>query len=285
MNQEPAGLPGSAAEGVYLFCFACPAAIPAIGGPGLEDTRAVSCEVAGGVVAVVTPVNVEEFCGPASEANLRDLAWMAPRAFHHEMVIERVMRSSPVLPARFGTIFASPESMARFLARHHLAITRFLESITGQEEWAVKGFLERSKAEKRLLEADDRFLRLPSSPGSRYMQLQRLRAEAGRAVASWAKTVVQAIGKELEREAADVRTVKIRVLDAPEKLFEGIANWAFLLRRETVEHFRERVEQVGARYRKSGVHLEVSGPWPPYNFCPSLGDDEESDSSRSEMPD
>lgn len=285
MSQEPTGMSGSAAAGVYLFCFACPAAIPAIGGPGLEDTRAVSCEVAGGVVAVVGPVNVEEYCGPESEANLRDLAWMAPRAFHHEMVIERVMRSSPVLPARFGTIFASPESLARFLAKHHLAISGFLDSITGKEEWAVKGFLERSKAEKRLLEADDRFLRLPSSPGSRYMQLQRLRAEAGRAVASWAATVVQAIGKELEREAADVRTMKLRAHDAPEKLFEEIANWAFLLRRETVGHFRERVEHVGARYREQGVHLEVSGPWPPYNFCPSLGDDGESDSSCLEMPD
>lgn len=285
MSREPTGMPDSAADGVYLFCFARPAVLPAIGGPGLEDTRAVSCEVAGVVVAVVAPVNVEEYSGPESEANLRNLAWMAPRAFHHETVIERVMRGSPVLPARFGTIFASPESLARFLAKHHLAISGFLDSIAGKEEWAVKAFLERSRAEKRLLEADDRFLRLPSSPGSRYMQLQRLRAEAGRAVASWAATVVQAIGKELEREAADVRTMKLRVLDAPEKTFEEIANWAFLLRRETVEHFRERVEHVGARYREQGVHLEVSGPWPPYNFCPSLGDDEESDSSRVEMPD
>lgn len=285
MSREPTGMPDSAADGVYLFCFARPAVLPAIGGPGLEETSAVSCEVAGGVVAVVAPVNVEEYSGPESEANLSDLAWMAPRAFHHETVIEQVMRGSPVLPARFGTIFASPESMTCFLERHHLAITRFLESIAGKEEWAVKGFLERSKAEKRLLEADDRFLRLPSSPGIRYMQLQRLRAEAGRAVASWAGTVVQTIGKELEREAVDVRAMKPRVLDAPEKTFEEIANWAFLLRRETVEHFRDRVKHVGARYREQGVHLEVSGPWPPYNFCPSLGDGEESDSSRLEMPD
>ena len=285
MSQEPTCMPDSAADGVYLFCFACPAVLPAIGGPGLEDTRAVSCEVAGGIVAVVAPVNVEEYSGPASEANLRDLAWMAPRAFHHETVIERVMRGSPVLPARFGTIFASPESVARFLERHHLAITRFLESITGKEEWAVKGFLERSRAEKRLLEADDRFLRLPSSPGIRYMQLQRLRADVGRAVASWAGTAVQAIGKELESEAVDVRAMKPRALDVPEKMFEEIANWAFLLCRDTVEHFRERVEHVGARYREEGVHLEVSGPWPPYNFCPSLGDDEESAHSPAEMSD
>ncbi len=285
MSQEPTGLPDSAAAGVYLFCFACPAAIAAVGGPGLEDTRAVSCEVAGGVVAVVAPVNVEEYSGPASEANLRDLGWMAPRVFHHETVIERVMRSSPVLPARFGTIFASQQSMERFLARHHIAITSFLESITGKEEWAVKGFLERSKAEERLVEADDRFLKLPSSPGIRYMQLQRLRAEAGKAVASWAATLVRAIGEELELEADDVRTMKLRAPDAPEKLLEEIANWAFLLRREAVGRFRERVEHVGARYREQGVHLEVSGPWPPYNFCPSLGEDGESDSSRVEMPD
>ena len=285
MSQEPTGTSGSAEAGVYLFCFACPAVLPAIGGPGLEDTRGVSCEVADGVVAVIAPVNVEEYSGPASEANLRDLAWMAPKAFHHETVIERVMRGSPVLPARFGTIFASPESLTRFLERHHLAISRFLESITGKEEWAVKVVLERSKAEKRLLEADDRFLRLPSSPGIRYMQLQRLRADVGRAVASWSGTVVHAIGKELESEAVDVRAMKPRSLGAPEKMFEEIANWAFLLRRETVEHFRERVEHVGARYREQGVHLEVSGPWPPYNFCPALGDDGGSAHSPAEMPD
>ena len=284
MSGEPMVFPNGTGVGVYLFCFSLPEAVHVIAGPGLENTRAVSCEGAGNVIAVVSTVNVEEYSGPESEANLRDLAWMAPRAFHHETVIERVMRSSPVLPARFGTIFTSTESMARFLERHHPAIARFLESIADKEEWAVKGFLERSKAEKRLLEADDRYQKLPLSPGIRYMQLQRLRAEACRGVASWAGTVAQSIGEELEREAADARTLNPRAVGTPENLVEEIANWAFLLHREAVEPFRERVEQVGARYREQGVHLEVSGPWPPYHFCPSLGD-EEPDASREETTD
>ncbi|MBI5419305.1 MAG: GvpL/GvpF family gas vesicle protein [Deltaproteobacteria bacterium] len=285
MNPDPANLSGSAAPGVYLFCFACPAAIPAVGGPGLDDVGVVSCEIAGDVVAVVSSVNVEEYCGPTSEANLRNLAWIAPRAFHHEMVIERVMHGSPVLPVRFGTIFSSSESLAGFLARNHLAITRFLKSVTGKDEWAVKVFLERSKAEKRLIEADDRFLKVSPSQGTRYMQLRRLRAEAGKEVTLWAKTVMQDLGKELEREEADMRSVKPRALDPREMPLERIACWAFLLRRETVEHFRRRVEQSGARYREWGVHLDLSGPWPPYSFCPSLGNDERSHLSGSETPD
>lgn len=284
MSEEPTPLIEGAAEGVYLFCFASPVAVPVLGGPGLEETRSVSCDAAGDVVAVVAPVNVEEYSGPASEENLRDLAWMAPRVFHHETVIERVMRCSPVLPARFGTIFASTESLARFLERHHPAIARFLESIADKEEWAVKGYLDRPRAEKRLLEADDRFLKLPSSPGVRYMQLQRLRTEVGRAVTSWAGTVVHAIGKELEPASTDARAIKPRSLGAQEKMFEEIANWAFLLPRDAVGRFRDRVEEVGAPYLEQGVHLEISGPWPPYNFCPTLGDGE-SDASRAEMPD
>ena len=45
-----------------------------------------------------------------------DLAWVAPRVCRHEAVIEEAMRQSPVLPARFATLFQTIASLAQFLS-------------------------------------------------------------------------------------------------------------------------------------------------------------------------
>ena len=45
---------------------------------------------------------------------------------------------------------------------------------------------------------------------------------------------------------------------------------AFLLDRECVTDFRARVESMEADLRERGLTFEARGPWPPYNFCPSI---------------
>lgn len=72
---------------------------------GIEENHAPFFQCAGRVAAVVSHVAQAEFCGPAGEANLQDLAWLAPRACRHQAVLEQAMRQGPVWPARFGTLF------------------------------------------------------------------------------------------------------------------------------------------------------------------------------------
>jgi hypothetical protein len=43
-----------------------------------------------------------------------------------------------------------------------------------------------------------------------------------------------------------------------------ILNAAFLVSRDTEEHFDARVKALGADYDK--LTLKYTGPWPPYNF-------------------
>ena len=33
--------------------------------------------------------------------------------------------------------------------------------------------------------------------------------------------------------------------------------------------FEQEVGELAAEYRDSGVELELTGPWPPYNFVPA----------------
>jgi hypothetical protein len=55
-----------------------------------------------------------------------------------------------------------------------------------------------------------------------------------------------------------------------------IFNGAFLLLRSDIDAFRGEVEAIGDTYAEQGLTLELTGPWPPYNFCPPLreGQDE-----------
>ena len=51
---------------------------------------------------------------------------------------------------------------------------------------------------------------------------------------------------------------------------EMVFNAAFLLPASVQAGWLATVRNVGLDVRNKGLMLEVSGPWPPYHFCPSL---------------
>ncbi len=57
---------------------------------GIDELQAPFFQSFGKVAAILNLVSQAEFCGPAGETNLQDLAWLAPRACRHQAVIEQV---------------------------------------------------------------------------------------------------------------------------------------------------------------------------------------------------
>jgi len=51
---------------------------------------------------------------------------------------------------------------------------------------------------------------------------------------------------------------------------EMVFNAAFLLPSSALASWLETVQNVDREVSSKGLVLEVSGPWPPYHFCPSL---------------
>ncbi|MBC7171230.1 MAG: GvpL/GvpF family gas vesicle protein [Polyangiaceae bacterium] len=168
-----------AERGIYLYCFARLDSLPPLDGGGVEGGQ-LFVEPHRRVAAVLSDVRLEDFTGPEAERNLQTLEWLTPRVLRHEEVIQRVLERSPVLPARFATIFASRERVVRLLAAHHDTIADFLDGTAGTDEWGIKLYLDRDKAMSRLAEESRAAQEAePSvSPGLRYMQERRLRAEA-----------------------------------------------------------------------------------------------------------
>ena len=256
-------------EAVYLYCLARDVGDPpAIVGPGLVGERLNSIRFRD-VTAVVCVVKVDDFCGPAAEARMRDLTWMAPRACRHETVVEAIMRASPVMPARFGTLFSSREGLIAWLAIHYVAISRTLDRLGGHEEWAVKGRLNRRAAEAPLLAAALARSVAAASPGARYLEERRIRAGIGQDLNVWLQTLCGQVVGQLREHAAEFRERAVAP-SVPDKDGVPILNWAFLVPCGSVGDFRACVQRITAAHADHGVVLDCSGPWPPYSFCPSL---------------
>jgi hypothetical protein len=221
-------------------------------------------------------VPVEDFCGPEAEERLQDLAWIGPRVIRHQEVVSGVMQHSPVLPARFGTIFLSPANLEGVLHRHHQTISGFLERSRDQKEWAVKALLNRPAAKEKLVASRlkreaDRLACL--SPGQRYFQEQRLRAACEQELQKWLQEVATELWTELGNCAAAVRERRLLSRGVTGSDQDMVLNWAFLVPEETASRFQARFQVARDYFSDRGLVLECSGPWPPYSFSPPLDPD------------
>lgn len=258
---------------VYLYCLARSHGLPAISGAGVDGESPLCLHGFGAVTAVLSTVQLDEFCGPEAESRLQDLAWVAPRAFRHEAVVEEAMEHSPVFPIPFGTIFSSLASLEAFLGTHHDTIVRFLEQMHGREEWAVKGLLDPTQAPRTFFAAAlegalPDHAALP--PGKRYLAEKRLLGRAEKAMQAWLHDACKELADDLSRLGTDFRQRQVLSRQASGLAADMIVNWVLLLPQALVGEVQARIERANADYRLQGLHFQLSGPWPPYSFRPPL---------------
>jgi hypothetical protein len=252
----------------YLYCLTPYASGVQASAIGVDGQRPVSVHACGRIGAVLSEVELGDFCGEAAEACLEDLDWLGPRVCRHEAVIEEVMRQTPVLPARFATLFTSPDSLKQSVLEHQEAITEFFARLGDQQEWAVKGLLDRAGSLRKLGAAE---APAPSAaPGARYFQEKRIRAQVEKdfnlRLKGFCRRAAAALGAHpgVFRE----RKVLAPVTDAEES--EAVLNWAFLVAPAALADFRLRLERLNGGEGFPGLRLGLTGPWPPYSFAPNL---------------
>ncbi len=250
----------NAAVGVYVYCFARP--FPDLGEPG------ITCHRFSNAVAVTSTVPLEDYCGPAAEERMRDVAWIGPRACAHEQVIEKVMRRSPVLPVHFGTLFSSEDAAREFLRQHYFKISAFLDRVSGKEEWSIRVLLDTAAAKQRL--APDCGARAANhagkSPGTRYLQLRQREVSAEAELVNWLAGFTDEIRAEIDTLAED--SSERAVLEGGD-ISSGrriVFNWSFLVSNDVLGEFHERIHQINSKVYPYGLSLEAVGPWPPYSF-------------------
>jgi Gas vesicle synthesis protein GvpL/GvpF len=229
---------------------------------GVEPGSAVETICDGELAALISPVPLPDYGDERLRVHLEDLAWVERTARRHEDVLEMALREATIIPLRLCTLYTSRDGVRRLLREHRSALQEGLSRVAGALEWAVKVFSDpRAPAAEGPGEAD-------ASDGAGVAYLQRRQQE--RALAEKAGEV-RARCVEVVHERIDglARTSTINPPQRPEvhgRELTMLLNGAYLIERDRTSELSEAVEVLHEEWHSLGFTIELTGPWPPYNF-------------------
>ena len=98
---------------------------------------------------------------------------------------------------------------------------------------------------------------------------RRLERHTREVADSLARELAEQVHAQLAERALDavVRSPQNRELSGHEG--EMVLNAAYLLEAERAGELRDLVAELQAERAAFGARVELSGPWPPYNFAPA----------------
>jgi hypothetical protein len=221
-------------------------AIPAEAIDGVSTMEAIRCEE---YLCWISRVARDDFADHLSE-RMQDLEWLASAGLRHQRVVSEICSVLPSLPARFGTVFLSDDSLSQHVKQRRRALRDAFQRVADADEWGIKIF---ALAKPKIAVASG------ALTGSDYLKrkAQVLRPAAGKKL----DEEVQKFVSELTKLAVETSPGGKASTGQPGLVWHG----SFLVRRKDVSRFRSALEKYAEKW--DGVRrIDGSGPWPPYSF-------------------
>jgi hypothetical protein len=257
----------------YQYAFAQPDCHVQAIGPGIDPHFDVELIGDGLIAAVASRIGKDCFdFGVLRRRTPEEMHKLRTIATRHNEIVCRAAESSTVFPLQLGTMFRSRHSLQTTLQRCGPRVAEFMRRLDDRQEWNVKLYLKT-------------------------MRLDRMATHVGPPPPHFASVLIGGSGAAVaEKTDADrsreLRVAVRRTIRTVERYLRGVAEHccrthglpsamsgrrdkivfsaAFLLPGSAREDWLETVQQLCQDVRQTGLQLEMTGPWPPYHFCPSL---------------
>jgi hypothetical protein len=259
----------------YVYCIAESAAangLPVDSLPAaIEDNSKLEWISVNTLAALASEVPRATYSEENLAEQLTDATWTAIRAMRHETVVEYLAKRATVIPLRFGTIYLERAGVEQMLSEKRTELESIIEQLRGREEWGVNVYCDRAVLLSSITSVSPVLRDLvqraeQAPPGQSYLMQKKIEAlkidEARVAV----NRIVDQIEERLKAQTDDARRLRILKVETTEH-GELKATFAFLVKRNRFEEFRDAAESLAKEHQEAGVRLELTGPWPVYNFC------------------
>jgi hypothetical protein len=259
LRGEERGVESITTSGIYIYGIV-PATGPGdFGKIGIGDSR-VRTIVCGRVAAVCSESPLVVYETLARERTVRDLVV-------HQLVIEKVMSASTILPVKFGTMVTSEQEVGDFLREGSTLLAATLADMQGQVEldvvasWELSRVLPQIYRQNRQLQEKQQEI-AHSGEGVRLEEKVALGKLVSQALAERKAHYRQLLLQTLARESTDTCMHGVVGDDM-------ILNAAFLLESQREERFHELVHGLD-HHLEDALNFRVVGPLPPYSFATIL---------------
>jgi hypothetical protein len=244
-----------AGAGYYLYGLIRTAEDQAYGDIGLEFE---------GKPSRVYTIRVSSAAAVVSEhAAVEKVTPLRKNLDRYRAVIQELMKTTTIVPVRFGHIAKSKEEISHTLRLNRDGIRRQLDRVDGHVEmglkvkWDVDNIFEHFiSVDAELAALRDQLFGRSSAPSlAEKIELGRLFVERRTA--------------ECDRETARViemfHSFYTEVKVNPPKNEALVMDLAFLVKREAIKSFEERIYQVAGTFPSHYI-FDYTGPWAPFNF-------------------
>jgi Gas vesicle synthesis protein GvpL/GvpF len=265
----------SDAIGYYVYCVAesIPAAeIAGDARPGaIEEGADLELIKTDMLTAIVSRVPLSTYGESALSEKLSQATWTAIRAMRHENVVEHFARQISVVPLRFGTIYVNRSGVERMLSDKQDQLTATIQRLKDREEWGVNMFCDRATLLDNITNVSPRLREMAEAaksapPGQAYLlqkKIEALRTDETKVEVARAADEIESTLKGESDGSVKLRILKVETTEHGELK----AKFAFLVQRSRFENFRNSAELLAQRMESSGIRIELTGPWPAYNFA------------------
>jgi hypothetical protein len=248
-EHQPASEQATSEQATYVYGVVGFDGCPAI--QGIEGITAVRD---GDLAAVAGRVPLEDFDEHQLRAHLADMEWVERTARTHEHVLEEIRSRATVIPMRMCTVYRTESGVREMLSREADTLRETLARLRDKTEWGVKVMLDPSQR------ADDR------SSGAAYMQRRREQLDQDQDLTARVQEATTKIHENLRAVASEGVLVPLQRPEASSHRNEMVLNGAYLVEDVAHDRFREQVSALQAQFAPLGLVLELTGPWPAYNF-------------------
>lgn len=256
----------------YQYAFARPGCSVQEIGPGVDPRFDVEVICDGPIGAVASRVGLDRFdVRKLQGETAEDIGWLNQVAIRHDEIVRQAAKSSPVLPLRLGTIFRSRASLLAAAARAQETVVGFLHTLGDRQEWAVKLYLGKQPVERTTGHGSSPPLgHTPrAGTGAEYMKRRKAQLSRHRELRAGLKEEIQVVEHQLKTGTDGCCGVRLSSASLTGRSEKMVFNAAFLLATSQVKTWLATVGRVRESVRRKGLLLEVTGPSPPYHFCPT----------------
>ncbi|HWD76126.1 MAG TPA: GvpL/GvpF family gas vesicle protein [Solirubrobacteraceae bacterium] len=252
----------------YVYCIVPAGEVPTLEGlAGVDSSFDIGCVTEGELSAVVSRVRLEEFSAEALKRNLEDLVWLERVGFAHNAVLARVITGEAVVPLRLCTIFAGEEGVRDALRRERNPLLAALRRVRGHAEWSVKVLVDVRTLEAAARERDPVPVGSdPQSAGHAFFARKRLEHTARDHVHAEIEQVAEETHARLQGRAAAATRLPPQDRRVSGRPGQMVLNGAYLVEGSRAAEFAALAKEIDASHRATGLALELSGPFAPYNF-------------------